>query len=53
MTRADENRAARVFELSDPWTREDETPETIAETIETDPKAVIDFLLDIIENYTE
>ena len=53
MNKADIERAARVFDLVDPWNREDETPESTAELIEKDPKAVIDFLLDIIDNYTE
>ena len=42
--------ASRLYEL-DPYEAMDngETPETIAETIQGDPLAVIDYLLDIIE----
>ena len=43
--------ASRLYEL-DPYEANDnnETPETIAETIQGDPLAVIDYLLDIIED---
>lgn len=42
--------ASRVFDLVAPWDREDETEESTAELIKNDPLAVIEFLLDQIEN---
>lgn len=42
--------ASRVFDLVAPWDREDETEESTAELIKSDPLAVIEFLLDQIEN---
>ena len=45
------NLAQRIHDYTDPWNRE-ETVEQIADTIRTDPEAVINYLLDIIEDFT-
>ena len=61
MTEAEEKKitelAKRVLDLVDPWDREpDKTEEEqIADTfnaITTEPEYIIEFLLDIIDNYT-
>jgi len=43
--------AQRIYDYTDPWERES-TVEEIAETIKTDPEAVISYLMDIIEDLT-
>lgn len=43
--------AKRVFEYTEPWNREDETVESTAQVIENDPNAIIEFLLDLLDNY--
>lgn len=50
----DFERAARIIAL-DPYTAadNDETPETVSEHIKYNPAAVIDFLLDYIDNLQE
>jgi hypothetical protein len=44
--------AQRIHDYTDPWARE-ETVEQIARSIQNDPEAVINYLLDIIEDLTE
>ena len=51
------NAAERVFELMPPWDREpDKTPEElktdIYNMISVDPVSTIEYLLDILDNYT-
>ena len=42
--------AKRVMELVDPWDRENDTIETTVRAIKENPEAVIEFLLDIIDD---
>lgn len=42
--------AKRIFELSDPWDIDYATVEEIAEDIENDPLATIDYILGILED---
>ena len=44
--------AERIVNI-DPWGARDaeETPETIAEKIKTDPETIIAYLLEVIEDY--
>lgn len=45
--------AERIFELIPPWDRdEDLTPAEIYNAISLDPVSTIEYLLDIIDNYT-
>lgn len=47
--------AKRIFELMDPWEKEgteEETLNSIYNTISLDPVSTINYLLDIIDNYT-
>jgi len=41
--------AQRLFDFVDPWDRDYETVDDIAEDIRKDPEAVIEYLLDLLE----
>ena len=44
------NIANRLYDLADPWERDDMTPNDFAKVVKDDPLAVIGHLLDIIED---
>ena len=47
----DEDRIAeRIYELIPPWDREDGKVKDVIEWMHKDPQAVMEFLLDIIDN---
>lgn len=42
--------AQRIFDLLDPWDRDDATPESIAEDIKKSPLETIEFLINLVED---
>ena len=42
--------AKRIYEILDPWDRDDATPESIAEDIKNDPLETIEFLINLVED---
>lgn len=48
MSKTIKETAARLYDTLAPWERYDTTPEEIAEQIEKDPAAVINYLLDTL-----
>lgn len=42
--------AQRIYDITDPWDRDEATPENIAHDIKTDPLAVIEYLINLVED---
>ena len=42
--------AQRLYNYIDPWDRDYETVDDIANDIKSDPEAVIEYMMDILEN---